>query len=107
RVAPFDQLEHVGGIGAVEVRTAVVFDGGAIAGFGDGENFETQLGVALEAAARVDGDLMMAAQGEPAQLGIDFRDPRALMSRVASVERDDASRVAAFPRGLPGFDAGA
>ena len=48
---------------------AVVFDGGAIAGFGDGEYFEAQLGVALEAAARVDGDFVMAAQGEPAQLG--------------------------------------
>src|SRR5277367_1345123 len=96
----------MGGIGAVEIRMAMVFDGGAIAGFGDGENLEAQLGVALEAAARVDGDFVMAAQGEPAQLGIDFCNHRALMSRVASVERDDAGRVAAFPRGLPGLDAG-
>ena len=39
---------------------APVFDGGAIAGFGDSEDFEAQFGVALEAAARVDADFVMA-----------------------------------------------
>ncbi len=37
-----------------------VLDRGAIAGFGDGENFEAQFGVALETAARVHADFMMA-----------------------------------------------
>ncbi len=85
---------------------APVFDRGAIAGFGDAENFEQQFGVSLEAAARVHADFMMALQREPAQLRINLRDERALMSRVASVERDDARGIAAFPRGLPCFDAG-
>ena len=39
---------------------APVFDRGAIAGLGDGKDFEAQFGVALEAAARVHADLMMA-----------------------------------------------
>ena len=86
---------------------APVFDCGAIAGFGDGEDFESQFGVALEAAARIHADFMMALQRQAAQLRIDLRDKRALMSRVASVERDDARRVAAFPRGLPCFNASA
>src|SRR5260370_12341456 len=63
--------------------------------------------VADEEAASVHADLMMAVKREPARLRIKFRDERALMSRVASVERDDARRVAAFPRTLPGFNASA
>ncbi len=78
-----------------------VFDCGAIAGFGDREDFESQFGVSLEAAARVHADFMMALQRQPSQLRINLRDKRALMSRVASIERDDARRIAAFPRGLP------
>ena len=74
-----------------------VFDCGAIAGFGDGEDFEPQFGVSLEAAARVHADFMMALQRQPAELRINFRDERALMSRVASVERDDARRDRGFP----------
>jgi hypothetical protein len=50
---------------------------------------------------------MMAIERQPAELRIDFRDERALMSRIAGVERDDAGRIAAFPRGLPGIDASA
>src|SRR5216684_1819155 len=96
-VAPFDQLEHVNGICAVEIRMTPVFDRGAIAGFGDGEDFESQVGVALEAAARIHADFMMALQCELPQLWINLRDERALMSRVASVERDDARGVAALP----------
>ena len=86
---------------------APVFDRGAIAGFGDGENFESEFGVALETATRVHADFMMAVQRQPTELGIEFRDEGAVMSCVAGVERDDAGRIAAFPRGLPGFDASA
>src|SRR5271156_1243695 len=107
RVAPFDQLEQVRRIGGVEIRMAPIFDRGAIAGFGDREDFESQFRVALEAAARVHADFMMALQRPPAQLRIDLRDKRALMSRVASIECDDARRVATFPRGLPCFNASA
>src|SRR5580692_9916459 len=103
RIAPFDQLEDMRGIGAVEIRMTSVFDCGAIAGFGDGKDFELQLGVSLESAARVDADFMMALKRQAAELRINFRDERALMGCVASVERDDARRVAAFPRGLPCF----
>src|SRR5580704_5242862 len=105
RIAPFDQLEHMRRIGAVEIRMTAVFDRGAIAGLGDGEDFELQFRVSLEAAACVYADFMMALQREPAQLRINLRDECALMSRVASVERDDAGRVATFPRGLPCFNA--
>ena len=75
-----------------------VFNRGAIAGFSDGENLEAQFGVALKAAARVHADFMMAIQRQPAQLRINFRDERALMSRVARIERNHARRVAALPR---------
>src|SRR5277367_5819509 len=85
---------------------APIFDRGAIAGFGDGEDLETQIVVARQAAARVHGDFMMALQGEPAQLGINFCDERAFMSRVASVERNYSRGVAAFPRGFPCVNAG-
>src|SRR5208282_6068969 len=104
RVAPFDQLEHVRGICAVDIRVTPVFDRSAIAGFGEGEDLEPQFGIARKAAARVHGDLMMSLQCEPAQLRINLRDERALMSCVASVECDDARRIAAFPRSLPCFN---
>ncbi len=96
-----------GGLAASRFRTSAGTDGGAIAGLGDGENFESQLGVALEAAARVNADLMMASERQFAQLRINLRDKRALMSRIASVERDDARGIAAFPRRLPSFNASA
>src|ERR1700686_1503399 len=84
-----------------------IFDCGAIAGLGDGEDFELQFGVALETAARIHPDFMMPLQRQPSQLRINLRDERALMSCVASVERDDARRIATFPRGLPCFNASA
>ena len=76
---------------------APVFDRRAIAGFRDSEDFEFQFGVSLEAAARVHADFVMALEREPAQLRINFRDERALMSCVASVEGDDAQRGRGFP----------
>src|SRR5260370_29971531 len=78
-----------------------IFHGGAIAGFSDGNDRKMQLGEAGEAAARIHRNLVTATENEPAELGIDLRDQRALVSPIGGIERGDRRGIAAFPRRLP------
>ena len=82
-----------------------ILDCGAIIGFGDGQNFESQFGEASEAATRINRNLMTAAKNQPPKLRIDLRNQRALMSSIRSIERRNRRRIATLPRRFPSLNA--
>ena len=98
---PFDQFEDVRGVVAVDIGMPEIFDGSAIAGLGNGQQFEVEFVETRERDARILFDFAATVKLGTAQFRTQCRHLCARVSGVVSVKRDDPCGVTAFPRMLP------